>query len=238
MGQTRGQIKTTVRNNLDDSGVSFYSDDDLNDSLQDAYDDIACLSQCIVKTIVLQWIGDLSYYNFVEDFGITDYMATTAIFNYTTNVWLRDDLNLRDFDKIRRDWETWTGSPQFWAPSDPLHIAIAPRETTGGVSVGGAFNGSAFLPTAFFTNSAASASTQTFKLYYWAQAPDLASDSSTFLIASDVQDLLEFYTTADLLEQAEEFTKASEYWSKYFEGLVDYSTRVKRNNKSDLLLRV
>ena len=33
MGQTRGQLKTTIRTNLDDAGVSFYSDDDLNDSL-------------------------------------------------------------------------------------------------------------------------------------------------------------------------------------------------------------
>ncbi len=233
MGQTRGQLKTTIRINLNDSGVTFWSESDLNDSLQDAYDDIVCLSQCVVKSVTLNWLGNLSYYNFRDDYGITDYLATVAIFNNATNLWLRDDLNLRDLDRLRRDWECWVGTPQFWVTSDPLHIAIAPKYNT--LAVLGAFNPFAFSD-AFFIGS--SSLVQTFKLVYWAQAPVLLNDSSTFLTASDVQNLFEFYTTADMLEQAQEFTKASEYWDKYYNSLIEYSDRVKVNNKSDLLLRV
>ena len=234
MGQNRGQLKTTVRQNLDDAGVTFYSDDDLNESLQDAYDDIAILSQCICKNKTLQWIGDLSYLNFKEDYGVLDYLATVAIFNYSTNMWLRDDLTIRDLDRIRRDWELWVGTPQFWCTSDPLHIAIAPKYPPAGASPG-AFNPLAFSD-AFFIGTVSSLGN--FKLVYWAQAPVLTGDSSIFLMASDVQNLLEFYTTADMLESAEEFGKASEYWEKYYNSLVEYSARVKRNNKADLLLRV
>jgi hypothetical protein len=236
MGQTRGQIKTTVRTNLNDSGVTFWSEDDLNDSFQDAYDDVVCLSQCIVKSVVIHWIGDLSYLNFVNDYGISDYLTTVAIFNNSTNLWLRDDLNLRDFDRLRRDWEFWSGTPQFWASSDPLHIAIAPKYPTPTNGTNSVFNASAFSGV-FFIGSNATA-LGTFKLVYLAQAPALSDDSSTFFTASDVQNLFEFYVTADMLEQAQEFTKATEYWEKYYSSLEEYSDRVKRNNKSDLLLRV
>lgn len=211
MGSTRGQIKTNIRVNLDDNAVTFYTDTDLNDSIQDAYDDICSLSQCIVKNTTLTWIANLSYINFITDYSITDYLATTAIFNNLTNRWLRDDLNLRDLDRLRRDWENWTGTPQFWAPSDVNHIVIAPKYTT---------------------------SSGTFKLVYWASAPTLTSDNDTLLTASDVQDMFEHYCTADLLEQAQEYTKANEYWTKYYESLAEYSERTKKMNKSDLLFRV
>lgn len=213
MGSNRGQIKTTVRVNLDDAGVTFYSDTDLNESIQDAYDDIACMTQCITTTATgLSWPASAAYINPAVDLGISDFLAVVAIFNVSTNRWLRDDLTLRDFDRIRRDWETWQGTPQFWTPSDPLRFAIAPNY---GASPSGTFN-----------------------LVYWSQAPALVSDSSTFLTASDVQNMFEFYCTADMLEQAEEFSAAAEYWEKYYGTLTEYSDRVKKNNKHDLLLRV
>ena len=235
MGQTRGQLKTTIRTNLDDAGVSFYSDDDLNDSLQDAYDDVVCMSQCVTRTVVLDWISQLTYINFNSDYGLNDYLATVAIFNYATNRWLRDDLTLRDLDRLRRDWELWIGTPQFWCSSDPQHIAIAPKYLSDGANNTVAFNPLAFS-SAFFVGSVGTLGK--FKLVYWSQAPALVSDLSTFLTASDVQNMFEFYCTADMLEGAEEFSKASEYWEKYYNSLIEYSSRVKRNNKHDLLLRV
>src|ERR1035437_437933 len=213
MGQYRGQLKTIVRTNLDDAGVTFYQDIDLNDSMQDAYDDVCCLSQCIVKIADnLNWVANVVYYNPASDLSLSDYLGPVAIFNYNTNRWLRDDLTLRDFDRIQRNWENWQGTPQFWSPSDPLHFAIAPNY--GSIPQG------------------------TFKLVYWAIAPQLVDDSSVFLIASDVNNLIEFYCTADMLEQVQEYQKAGDFWEKYFSSLDEYSARVKTNNKSDLLMRV
>jgi hypothetical protein len=213
MGQTRGQLKATVRVNLDDAGITFFSENDLNDSFQDAYDDIVCLTQCIPQVADgLSWLANLCYYNPISDLGVTDYLGVIAIFNYSTNRWLRDDLTLRDFDRIQRNWENWQGTPQYWVSSDPLHFAIAPNY--GSVPQG------------------------LFKLVYCATAPALIDDTSTFLIASDMQDLIEFYTTADMLEQAQEYNKALDYWEKYYEHIDVYATRVKKSNASDLLLRV
>jgi hypothetical protein len=228
---TRGQLKTVIRLNLADVGIVRCTDEDLNTSLQDAYDDIVILTQCIVKRTTINWVADLSYYDFLA-LGIADYLTTTAIFNNVTNYYLRDDLSIRDFDGIRRDWELWNGTPQFWAPCSPSKIAIAAKYTGGTVT--GAFNPLAFS-NAFFIGSAPIG---TFDLIYAATAPTFTVDTDSPLIASDMQVMFEDYCTADFLEQDEEFTKASIYWQSYYSNIDKYVERVKKINKSDLLLRV
>jgi hypothetical protein len=233
--KTRGQIKAEVQNNLIELNFNFYSDEDLNNSVQDAYDDIVILTQCIQKRITLSWISNLSYYNFKNI--LPDYLGCIAIFNNVTNQWLRDDLNLKDFDRIRRDWELWIGTPLFWAPSDPERIAIAAKYFGANISYG-AFDSKSFNNQAFFIDNSSTASLGTFNLFYWALAPTLVSDSDTFLIASDITTALTRYCTADLLEQAQEFNKAQNFWQPYQNDVTEYSDRVKRNCKSDLLLRL
>ena len=235
MAKTRGQVKAEVQNNLIELNFNFYSDEDLNNSVQDAYDDITILTQCIQKKITLPWISNLSYYNFTNQ--LPDYLGTIAIFNNVTNQWLRDDLSLKDFDRIRRDWENWIGTPLFWAPSDPDRIAIAAKYFGANILYG-AFDFASFNNQAFFINNSVQFSLGTFNLFYWALAPMLISDSDTFLIASDKTTALTRYCTADLLEQAQEFNKAQTFWQPYQEDIESYADRVKRNCKSDLLLRV
>lgn len=234
MSKTRGQLKADVQDNLTELNLNYFSDDDLNQSFQDAYDDIVILTQCIQKQSTQNWVSNLSYYNF-QSLGITDYLGTIAIFNNVTNLWLRDDLSLKDFDRIRRDWETWIGTPQFWAPSDPLNIAVAAKYLAS-VSTVSAFWSGTFGP-AFFIDTTYG-TLGTFVLYYWALAPTFVSDNDIPLVASDMQVLFTNYVTADLLEQAQEFTKAQDYWILYNAGIDSYSDRVKRNVKSDLLLRI
>lgn len=240
MSKTRGQIKADIQSNLQDLSMNFFSDQDLNDAIQDAYNDVAIMSQCIQKKVTLNWISDLNYYDFVA-LGVPDYLGTIAIFNHVTNLYLRDDLNLKDFDRIRRDWEKWIGTPQFWAPSDFKRIAICAKYTLGGgTSSGGAFYSSAFS-NAFFVGTGSGAgpiSLGTFDLLYWATAPTLVSDSDTFLIAADKDQMITQFATAELLEQPQEFSKSNDYWALYYDNLQDYQDRVKRLNRSDLLLRI
>jgi hypothetical protein len=214
MSYTFGQITTNIRTNLNDAGVTFFSEDDINDSLQDSYDDICAVSQCNLQIADQQQWPVVVYINPVSDLGLSNYLGTVAIFNYATNRWLFDDLNIRDFDRIRRDWELWQGTPLFWAPSDPLHIAIAPTyQAVNSINL--------------------------FKFVYYAQAPTITDfTNQVSIVATDVQDLHEFYVTADLMEQAQEYNKASGWWSKYDEKLTEYSERVKKSNRADLLLRI
>lgn len=207
---TRGDSKTIIVKNLENAGSVFYSDPELNDSIQDAYDDIALLTQFNVKSTTISQAAK-NYYDFKNQHSISDYLSTIAIFNSLSNFWLRDDLAYRQLDRIRRDWENWRGNSAFWTPVNYQWVAIAP------------FNE---VPTGNFT------------LKYAAIAPTLTADTDTYLIAADMADLIEYYVTADMLETAEEFTKAGVYWKLYFEHIAAYKERCHNIARADLQLRI
>ena len=215
------EIKTNIKANLGNS--AFYSVTDITDSVQDAYDEIVTLSQCIVKKIVISFQNNLNYYNFQDQTNfpaiyVADFIAATALFNNNTKQWLLDNKTLRDFDLDREDWENWIAQPLYWAPTnDYKRIAIVPKFN---IAVGN------------------------FDLYYWA-APPTVVDSETPLLPPDYQNLIELYSTADLLEQAEEFSKAAVYWEEFYgikdgnqffdRGIYALARRSKDLAKSDLL---
>ena len=61
-------------------------------------------------------------------------------------------------------------------------------------------------------------------------------DTNTPLIATDFQHLLEKFTTADLLEQFEEYAKASNFWEIYITEIEQFKERTKNIAGRDLLL--
>lgn len=210
---TRTQIRANVRQNLADVGITFYSESEINDSLQDAYNEIVAKTLCHIKqSTALNWSAVVgNYIDFETDFAITDYLGTYAIFNNLTNWWLRDDISIRDLDRIRRDWEQWRGQPQFWVPHSLKYIIVAPINLPG---------------------------TGTFTPWYYAKAPTMTIDSDVPVIAADQHTLLEYYATADLLESAEERVKAQAWWNQYEPQKEEYKTRCHNLAKHDLLLRV
>lgn len=210
----RGQIKTNVKINLNDAGIlsTFFSDAELNASLQDGYNEIVCKSRCNVKKVTLNWPDATVYYDFVNGgFGVSDYLGTTAILNNNTNLYLSDNISLRDLDRIRRDWELWTGNAQYWVSHSLQYIAIVPSLVVG---VG------------------------TFNLIYWATAPVFVTDADTPIIASDMQILLELYTTEDMLETAEEPSKGLTFQQMYDKKLAEYTERCQNLAMADVLLRI
>lgn len=210
---TRGQLKTNVRIDLNDNGVqpTYFASDEIDDSLQDAYNEVVCKTRCNVKQVTLNWPSDSIYLDFINDFGVADYLGTIAILNNNTQLFLRDDTSMRDFDRIRRDWELWEGNAQFWAPHSLQYIAVTPYLSVG---VG------------------------TFQLYYWAQAPTFATDADVPIIASDMQILLELYSTIDMLETAEEPSKGQDFNLMYYKKIASYAERCKRLAAADVLMRI
>lgn len=212
---TFAEIKTQVRANLADAGVTFFSDQDLSDSLQDGYNEVAIQTGCIIKKAsALPFIPNLNYYDFSKQ--VSDFIGILAIFNKSSNLWLLDDTSLKDMDKIRENWELWTGTPRWWMSLNLQYICIVPKYVAAG---------------------------NTFDLYYSASAP-VINDEDTPLIVNDMQDLLEFYATADMLEQSEEFTKATKYWmgdnnsEGFYQQMEEYKNRVQLMVKSDLLFKI
>jgi hypothetical protein len=208
---TLSQIRGKVQSNLNDAGISYYSEQAINDSIQDAYNEVAAKCRCIINSITINQIANQPYYDFTA-LGVSDYLGTIAIFNQETQYWLRDDISLRDFDRLRRDWEQWAGQPQFWASHSQRLIAIAPN--------------------------LAVIAEQQFTLWYWGIAPQLSTDSSVPLVATDMQTMLEFYATGDLIQNAEEVSKAQSWFQMYEKNKESYKQRCVDLARADILLRV
>ena len=201
-------LKANIRADLDDAAIKSYTATDINDSVQDTYDDIVSLSHCIVKKVTLNWTANLSYYDFPT--LVSDFMAVVAIFNNVNNRWLHDDKSILDFDMMRNDWEVATGTPQNWAALNYKHTAVFPRY----VSAAG-----------------------TYDLYYWAKAPTVV-DAAAPLIATDFQRLITNGSIADLLESYEEFSKAGIFWNEYVKDLEAFAERIRDQAKTDLLILI
>lgn len=205
---TRAQVLVNVTSNLGDVGGDYYSNQDKFDSFQDALDEVCVLTKCVTKSGSINIIADLVYYDLTELFP--NYFQTIAIYNDQTKRWLGDGIPIKGFDRVRLDWERWRGTIDLWATCSPSLIALAPSSS---VTQG------------------------TLTLWYWATVPNIAGDA-TIPISDDLVDILEFYVTADLLEQAEEWTKAAIYWKRYTDKLVPVRDRALSIARSDLILRM
>lgn len=206
---TRKDVRRDVQINLDDINAGQYSIDAINDSIQDCYDDIACKTLFLVKSTTVNLIGSC-YYDF-KALGILDYLGTIAVLNNNTNMFLQDNVSLKDLDYIRWDWELWRGQPIFWCPHSLDKIVIGPQMES---PIG------------------------SFKLFYFAQAPRLSDDVTNIIIADDVQTAFEHYCTADQLEIASEYKKAVGFWVQYNNSVTEYKRRTQVISVSDYVARV
>ena len=119
---TRKQIREIVLQNLDETGVSFYSEDDINQSIQDGYNIFAAFTGAILKTATIAKIG--SPYLKVTD-TIPDFMYLVGLWNYETKSWL-EPTTRKYLDNLRWDWELWNGEPFFVCPLDFYRLAMVP----------------------------------------------------------------------------------------------------------------
>ena len=124
---TRDDIAARIRFNLNDAGVTFYSASDVNNSIQDGYDEVVALSQTIEKVTTLSWVSQLVYYNFRN--LVTDFIRPIAIFDNNNNRWL-EHKSLPFLQAQRQDFETIAGAPFWYCVMDFTYTAISPRLET------------------------------------------------------------------------------------------------------------
>lgn len=200
---TRDQVAQIVKHNLDDAGV-YYSDSDINESLQDAYDEIAVFTEFIERTIEISLQADTNYYNL--SLLIPDYYRLVYIYNIGKKQFIYPDVE-RKISGYRADWELAYQTETNFTINGPKYIGIFGR-------------------TAFVEPNAK------LKIWYKATAP-IMQGNSIILINTNYIQLLENYSTADLLEQNQEFTKALEYWQTYEVDLLKYREKIQLLSKKD-----
>lgn len=181
-------LATEVRNNLSDQGVTFYTQTDILDSLQDSCNQLVVRSGLIEKTVDINLQANVGYYDL--SVLISDFYCVTQIYNNASRQFLSPQI-IPDYDAVRDDWETWTGSPRFFTPVDYRRIVVVPQPSTTSGSI---------------------------KIYYKAISPTLTL-ATDLPFPSDINKVPTDYATADLLEQAREYSKASLTWRAANEGL-------------------
>ena len=138
-----------------------------------------------------------------------DILAVTALFNPMNRRWL-SPISLPQLDAIDERWECMNGTPYaFWPVS--LHVmALFPHSTTAG---------------------------DTLYMFYRAQA-DVLLGLSQPAIPDALHSVLVDYATCDLLEQAEELSKASLSNASYFKGIKAVRDAIGSFRMPDMNLRL
>lgn len=118
---------------------------------------------------------------------IPDYMYVSGIYNPTTNLWLEG----RPYKLMKQIYQSYIniGEPKWFNIIDINRVLIWPYLTTA---------------------------TGVLYLVYKAKAPIISMSHIPILPHSVAGKLLEYFATADLMEQAREFKKASMWWDKLF----------------------
>ena len=112
-----------IKTNLDELGLSYFSEEDILQVIQDGYDEIATLTGCIEKSTTYPMINDLIYYDF--SVGIADFYAVVGIWNNNTKRWL-SPRTLKEAQLIRSDWELMDGEPDNFIVSSFKLVGVFP----------------------------------------------------------------------------------------------------------------
>ena len=168
----------------------YYTDDDLQASIDDGYQEICAYTGLLLKSTILNFTANKTYYDMRT--LIPDYLGVVAIFNEAIKRWMLPS-SIRKFDEQRIDWETAAGVPYYFAPVSHRYVAIYKKPIVANY-------GRMFV-------------------FYRATAPDTAGTDDVFLLPGDHQFVLEDYSIADLEEQNQEWGKAAVRVQSYKERL-------------------
>lgn len=185
------QIGQSVTRNLDDLNSNFFSP---TLDIQPSIQDGYKLIVALTESIETH--ADI---NFVSgkvyyDFSssISDYLRIFGIFNNNTQRWMQPTSFLELF-RLRDNWELADGDPYLFLPIDAKTTAIFPAMSTAAGSM---------------------------TILYKARA-DVLTANSVPQIPIEHQSVLEWYATDDLLDQAQEWQKAMEYFQMWDKGIED-----------------
>jgi hypothetical protein len=194
---TRGEVKFRVRANLDDNAVTFYTSIDIEDSIADAYYWSSIFANTIEKTKNISFQKNCPYYNL--SVIIPDHFAVTGVYDLARNHFL-SYRSRQDLINLNHSYEIWAGPPQHFFVHSQNYLFIGPQQINI-TSVGQ--SGNADL-----------------KIFYRGFDDNVIDDHHSYRLPIQGEDCIEFYATADLLEQAQEWSKAQVFWDKFHSQLI------------------
>lgn len=203
---TISDITARVAANLNDAGFVFYTQSDILASLQDGYDLLATVAKNIERTLPVPFLADIIYYPLY--YLINNFTRINSIHNDEINRWI-DLYDTRYLDAKRYDWESATGGSAYQATILNFNFI------------------------AFFAHYSTIAPVNGFTLYYAALGERLISTSVPEIPDQFIR-ILESYATGDLLEQQQEYQKASVYNADFEKLLQQLTQDVRTQSQPDL----
>lgn len=186
MSTTRLDIAVACQSILEDVSGTFYTANDLNDSIQDGYDEICCVTGLIEKVVTLPFLSGQIYYNLYD--SIPGFLRINKLFSKAINRWLRF-FDVRFFGAQRFDWECSLSTAWWSAIINYQYIT-------------------------FFSHYGPPI-TADFDCMVNIGHDELVDNTTLLQIPDQYINGLVNYVIADMLEQAQEFTKAQDYWAEY-----------------------
>jgi len=119
---TRKQIADKVRDNLNDLGITYYLIDDINDSIQDGYNEVAVYAECIEKNTSITLAPDTVYYDL--SILIPDYYRIMFVYHNKFNFFLTPT---PDREMISGDsyWELANTQERSYTIIGPKYLGIS-----------------------------------------------------------------------------------------------------------------
>lgn len=115
----RVDIQNRIQQQL--NNTTYYTIDDMNQSIQDGLDEIVPFTGAILKSAELSFVANLSYYDMITLLG--DYVGVYAIFNSVIHRWMTP-LSIRKFAQSRPDWEASIGTPFYFSAINHRYVTI------------------------------------------------------------------------------------------------------------------
>lgn len=116
------EIATEIRKNLNDQGITFFTDLNIYDAMQDAYSLSVWLTKSIETTRQITQRLTL-YYDFPSIFS--DFLSLAGVYSLTKKLWLEPKWP-KEMLEMRQDWERWRGTPQYLVQGDSRRTALSP----------------------------------------------------------------------------------------------------------------
>jgi hypothetical protein len=120
---TRTEAAVDVFGELENNNT-YYSTTEVNDAIQDAYDEVALYAKTIEQQGEISLAANTGYYNLRSLFS--NFYSPIGVFNELDGRWLTPTSTMK-LDAMRLDWELMTGSPKWVFMASPEYLCVVPR---------------------------------------------------------------------------------------------------------------
>ncbi len=176
-------MQSAVRTALNESTAVFFSDADIQESLNDGYAEMCDATECYEREAMLPSLASRTYHD-LSTILPDIFLSPRRVFNVTTNQWL-SPASPRQLDDGFLQWELVPGEPQRMFMRGNWWLGTFPKPSADGLG---------------------------YRLYYSSIAPEMVDDTDEPVFPREFHQGIVVYALSDLNSQQRETANALMYW--------------------------